>query len=146
MLPSAILASSGSAVDAAIRESGGEVRAPGSGLRTLDHQIFIVQENRSFDHYFGTYPGADGFTMVDGDVSVGRARAPRWRGRSREAGVGGGRARQRGPSTRSTVAWSVGGVARLTIRDGRIALGSLDCPGFAVAAEPDWAAMQPVPL
>ena len=26
----------------------------------LDHLIFIVQENRSFDHYFGTYPGADG--------------------------------------------------------------------------------------
>jgi phospholipase C len=27
----------------------------------LRHLIFIVQENRSFDHYFGTYPGADGF-------------------------------------------------------------------------------------
>ncbi len=26
----------------------------------LQHLIFIVQENRSFDHYFGTYPGADG--------------------------------------------------------------------------------------
>ena len=26
----------------------------------LDHLIFIVQENRSFDHYFGTFPGADG--------------------------------------------------------------------------------------
>jgi phospholipase C len=31
-----------------------------SGLRTLDHLIFIVQENRSFDQYFGTFPGADG--------------------------------------------------------------------------------------
>ena len=67
VLPSAILASSGSAVDAATRESGGEVRVPGSGLRKLDHLIFIVQENRSFDHYFGTYPGADGFTIVDGE-------------------------------------------------------------------------------
>jgi phospholipase C len=27
----------------------------------LQHIIFIVQENRSFDHYFGTFPGADGF-------------------------------------------------------------------------------------
>ena len=27
----------------------------------LQHLIFIVQENRSFDHYFGTFPGADGF-------------------------------------------------------------------------------------
>jgi hypothetical protein len=35
---------------------------------------------------------------------------------------------------------------RLTIRDGRLALGSLDCPGFAVAAEPDWRAMREVPL
>ena len=26
----------------------------------LKHLIFIVQENRSFDNYFGTYPGADG--------------------------------------------------------------------------------------
>jgi len=34
------------------------------------------------------------------------------------------------------------GVVRLNIRDGRIALGSLDCPGFAVAAAPDFAAMQ----
>jgi phospholipase C len=30
------------------------------GLETIDHLIFIVQENRSFDHYFGTFPGADG--------------------------------------------------------------------------------------
>jgi phospholipase C len=27
----------------------------------IDHIVFIVQENRSFDHYFGTFPGADGF-------------------------------------------------------------------------------------
>jgi len=26
----------------------------------IQHLIFIIQENRSFDHYFGTYPGADG--------------------------------------------------------------------------------------
>jgi phospholipase C len=30
-------------------------------LAKLKHLIFIIQENRSFDHYFGTYPGADGF-------------------------------------------------------------------------------------
>ena len=27
------------------------------GSSTLEHLIFIVQENRSFDHYFGTFPG-----------------------------------------------------------------------------------------
>jgi hypothetical protein len=32
---------------------------------------------------------------------------------------------------------------RLRILEGRIALGSLACPGYAVAAEPDWSAMTP---
>ena len=34
------------------------------------------------------------------------------------------------------------GVVRLTITRGRIALGSLDCVGFATAAEPAWSAMR----
>jgi phospholipase C len=33
---------------------------PGTGLQNIQHLIFIVQENRSFDEFFGTYPGADG--------------------------------------------------------------------------------------
>ena len=33
---------------------------PAKGIFKLDHLVFIVMENRSFDHYFGTYPGADG--------------------------------------------------------------------------------------
>jgi phospholipase C len=36
---------------------------PEAGIKNLDHLIFIVQENRSFDHYFGTFPGADGIPM-----------------------------------------------------------------------------------
>jgi phospholipase C len=50
--------------------------APG-GIFKLDHLIFIVQENRSFDHYFGTYPGADGIpTKPDGSFKpCGRGRA-----------------------------------------------------------------------
>ncbi len=32
----------------------------------IKHVVMIMQENRSFDHYFGTFPGADGFTMKDG--------------------------------------------------------------------------------
>ena len=34
------------------------------------------------------------------------------------------------------------GSVRLTIQEGRIALGSLDRPGFAATAEPDWNAMR----
>jgi phospholipase C len=33
---------------------------PAAGIMNLDHLIFVVQENRSFDHYFGTFPGANG--------------------------------------------------------------------------------------
>ncbi len=31
-----------------------------AGLEKIQHFVFIMQENRSFDHYFGTYPGANG--------------------------------------------------------------------------------------
>src|SRR5262245_34308689 len=27
----------------------------------IDHVLFLIQENHSFDNYFGTYPGAEGF-------------------------------------------------------------------------------------
>ena len=44
---------------------------PPTGIFKLEHLIFIVQENRSFDHYFGTYPGADGIpTRPDGSFDV----------------------------------------------------------------------------
>jgi len=33
---------------------------PALGIDNIEHVIFVVQENRSFDHYFGTFPGADG--------------------------------------------------------------------------------------
>ena len=48
-----------------------QARATAPGLDKIDHLIFIVQENRSFDHYFGTFPGADGFpTNAQGQVDV----------------------------------------------------------------------------
>src|SRR2546429_9426367 len=31
-----------------------------SGIHKIQHVVVIMQENRSFDHYFGTLPGADG--------------------------------------------------------------------------------------
>jgi phospholipase C len=41
------------------------------GIHKIKHVIVIMQENRSFDHYFGTYPGADGFPRTpDGDFAV----------------------------------------------------------------------------
>ncbi len=45
------------------------VKAPGS-IHKIKHVIVIMQENRSFDHYFGTYPGADGFPRTpDGEFA-----------------------------------------------------------------------------
>jgi phospholipase C len=41
------------------------------GLDKIEHVIFVMQENRSFDSYFGTYPGADGIPMHDGTPTVG---------------------------------------------------------------------------
>jgi phospholipase C len=37
------------------------------GLEKIEHFVFIMQENRSFDSYFGTYPGADG---IPADVAL----------------------------------------------------------------------------
>src|SRR5436305_8896932 len=41
-----------------------------SGIHKIQHVIIIMQENRSFDSYFGTYPGADGRPVVNGQFSV----------------------------------------------------------------------------
>lgn len=48
------------------------VAAPSSavGLRKVEHIVFIIKENRSFDNYFGTFPGADGATR--GTISTGQ--------------------------------------------------------------------------
>jgi len=40
------------------------------GIHRIKHVIVIMQENRSFDSYFGTYPGADGIPMKDGVPTV----------------------------------------------------------------------------
>src|SRR4030095_12960875 len=47
----------------------------------IDHIIVLFLENRSFDHLFGTYPGADGFDgykgrRTDADRSTYQNRAP----------------------------------------------------------------------
>jgi phospholipase C len=37
------------------------------GIHKIRHVVIIMQENRSFDSYFGTYPGADGIPGVAGN-------------------------------------------------------------------------------
>ena len=44
---------------------------PKLGFDNINHLIFVVQENRSFDHYFGTFPGANGIPRnPDGSFDV----------------------------------------------------------------------------
>ena len=43
--------------------AGASGSADATGLGKIKHIVIIMQENRSFDHYFGTYPGADGIPM-----------------------------------------------------------------------------------
>src|SRR5579864_6454008 len=37
-----------------------------TGINKIKHIVIIMQENRSFDSYFGTFPGADGIPMKNG--------------------------------------------------------------------------------
>ena len=40
------------------------------GINLIQHVIIIMMENRSFDSYFGVYPGADGIPMSGGTPTV----------------------------------------------------------------------------
>src|SRR4051812_1718851 len=72
-----------STASGAVNASHTAVLAP-IGLHKLKHIVVIDQENRSFDNYFGTYPGADGlptdgaghFTSCIPDPYAGVCQAP----------------------------------------------------------------------
>jgi phospholipase C len=40
---------------------------PLAGIHKIKHIVIVMQENRSFDSYFGTYPGADGIPGLAGN-------------------------------------------------------------------------------
>ena len=42
-------------------ESPGDLRARAGSVSKIEHVVVLMQENRSFDHYFGTMPGVRGF-------------------------------------------------------------------------------------
>jgi phospholipase C len=50
--------------------SGSGSSANLTGIHKIRHVIIIMQENRSFDSYFGTYPGVDGIPMKNGVPTV----------------------------------------------------------------------------
>jgi len=46
----------------ALQRAAAATPPKGINLSEVKHLVFLMQENRSFDHYFGTYPGARGFS------------------------------------------------------------------------------------
>src|SRR5512140_3188032 len=48
----------------------GGARAADDGIQKIQHVVIIMQENRSFDSYFGTYPGAEGLPQQNGKFTV----------------------------------------------------------------------------
>ena len=72
---------------------GGSHAHPIAGIHKIRHVVVIMQENRSFDSYFGTYPGADGlprrngrFTVCSPDPKTGRCLRPFHDARDRNSG------------------------------------------------------------
>ena len=54
-------ASQGQGAGAAMAQLAARTKPAGSDLGAIEHVVFLMQENRSFDHYYGTYPGVRGF-------------------------------------------------------------------------------------
>jgi phospholipase C len=59
----AVLAAAGrgEGAGAALARQAARTAPAGSDLGAIEHVVFLMQENRSFDHYYGTYPGVRGF-------------------------------------------------------------------------------------
>ncbi len=65
-------ASTASTASPAGRASGGPTSTDvaASGIHKIKHVIIVMQENRSFDSYFGTFPGAAGIPMKNAVPTV----------------------------------------------------------------------------
>ena len=71
--PPARSAGSGKAADSPAKgaaANGKGITASGVGIHKIKHVIIVVQENRSFDSYFGTFRGAEGIPMKSGEPTV----------------------------------------------------------------------------
>ncbi len=64
----AIVVLVGAGVTFGVAQSHRSVAAP--AMSKIKHVVIVMQENRSFDSYFGTFPGADGIPMSAGAPTV----------------------------------------------------------------------------
>jgi phospholipase C len=63
-------APSGSPSSSGVSGLGGGSAQAEPGIHKIRHVVIIMQENRSFDSFFGTYPGADGIPAKAGHFTV----------------------------------------------------------------------------
>src|SRR5580704_19255207 len=56
-----VLAGCGRGPSSSTAASSAAIAPAGSDLGAVEHVIFLMMDNRSFDHYYGTYPGVRGF-------------------------------------------------------------------------------------
>jgi phospholipase C len=59
----ALLAAGAARLQAGLDPRPAGLGSKARGIHKIEHVVIIMQENRSFDHYFGTFPGADGIPM-----------------------------------------------------------------------------------
>jgi phospholipase C len=48
----------------------GSSTASATGIQKIQHVVIVMQENRSFDEYFGTFPGVDGLPVQNGQFTT----------------------------------------------------------------------------
>jgi phospholipase C len=68
LLAAGLLAACTSSATTSASARGTDLAA--TGIHKIKHVIIVMQENRSFDSYFGTFPGADGIPMKNGVPAV----------------------------------------------------------------------------
>jgi phospholipase C len=57
-----LAASAAGSLDPLLQRALAAAPARRGRLQDIEHLVILIQENRSFDHYFGTYPGVRGFS------------------------------------------------------------------------------------
>ena len=82
--------------DPLVQMASAAVTPPLGKLSDIEHVIILIQENRSFDHYFGTYNGRRGFRQPVRESRLRTGRLPGRRLRREAAAVPPGN-EQRGP-------------------------------------------------
>ena len=142
--PQAAAGATAIAPSSAHTTQGGSTGSAGSAdLATakakIKHIIIIMQENRSFDTYFGTYPGADGIPMQKGvptvclpDPGTGQCVKPYHDSRDINAG---------GPHAAASAKTDINGGKMdgfvAAFRDAQKACKNPDTPGCAKGTSPD---------